>query len=48
MNLLRRFLASCIREKIPENTARQLTEAFKDEEGRYPRTFEEALLAVCK
>jgi len=31
MNLRREFLASCRNEKIPENTARQLAEVFRDE-----------------
>ena len=48
MGLLRGFLATCRSEKIPENTARQLAEVFRDEKGRYPRTFKEALLGVCE
>ena len=48
MNLRRGFLSSCKREKIPENTAFELAETFREERGRYPRTFKEALVGVCE
>ena len=48
MSLRRGFLASCRHEKIPEKTARQLAEVFRDEKGRYPRTFKEVLRGVCE
>ncbi len=46
--LPRGFMGSCRKFRIPENKARELAEAFREELDYYPRTFGEALIRGCE